>query len=280
MNIEFSSREDKAFPKMLDLASPRPEYAQGKEKLNYTYKFSSGEVLSASEDDEGIARIVIIRDGKEIFDFGEFASVKFFTPSFYIKKEISIKKLQGREGGWANRARISEVLVGDMRDPKSILMLLHEIGHILEYRKREGKYRHEILVELWKQYNGPFTKKYKDIRREIAEELSKEEREASALGLSIARQVEKDTGINLLEGFEGLDDLQDYIYSALLHHKLIRSEEMVASDEGIVKDLWVKIKMMLKFNQGNYGQEQWEFLQGLFDKNRLKRNRIDEINQS
>ncbi|MES3031767.1 MAG: hypothetical protein V4699_00800, partial [Patescibacteria group bacterium] len=88
MSLEFSQRQVESLEKVNDLVYSRPNYLEGKEKLNFTYKFSTGEVLSATEDENGVAQIEVRRAEKKVFDFHEIVpkSVKFTTPTFYIKK--------------------------------------------------------------------------------------------------------------------------------------------------------------------------------------------------
>lgn len=252
------------------LAMPRAEYAKGIEKLNFTQQFSTGETLNANEDDAGIANINIQKDGKEIYNFNDLKPIHYVTPSFYSKKGISMNGRSAMEGDWGNLAGIFEVQVGDMRDSKSIALLLHEVGHLIYNRKNTNKkYGYSNLAELWEHSNGPFTKKDKDTRKELAEEISKEERGAWAEGLKLARQLKKEKGFNLLEGFENLEDLQKIIYAGLISYRLGLGEKMIASDEGVIKDAWVSIKNKLGLTEENYGKEQWEFLQTIFDKNKL-----------
>jgi hypothetical protein len=267
-NPEFNEKE--VVEKAYTLATPRSEYVDGKLKLNFEYIFSTGEILSATEDNSGIAHIVIKKDGEEIFDFRKLVPGKFVTPSYYIKKGIPMKGKSVIEGGWGNLAGLFEIQIGDMQDPKSIALLLHEIGHIIEWRGKEGKYKYKDLTELWKIYNGPFTKKYHDVRQKLAQAISDEERTAWVEGLKIARKIKQENGINLLEGFENLRDLQYIIYVGLLSHRLGVEEDMIASDEGLMRDIWIKTKKKLGLGDKNYGAEQGEFLKDIFDKNKFK----------
>ncbi|MES3031768.1 MAG: hypothetical protein V4699_00805 [Patescibacteria group bacterium] len=157
-----------------------------------------------------------------------------------------------------------------MKDPKSILLLLHEIGH-LYYNGRRGKNKNKKLdlVGLLEQHND---KEDKDIRKRLVELISEEERTAWSEGLMIARRLKKEKGFNLLEGFESLSDLQDIMHSALMVYRLGVGDTMIIGDEGVWRHIWVKIKEKVGLKEENYGKEQWEFLKNLFDKDKLKRN--------
>jgi hypothetical protein len=261
----FTEKEYDAYKKGCELIAS-PEYAKGEKKLHFEYTFSTGEVLTATENQEGEAQIVIRKNGETVLDFSEIVpgiKYHFYTPTYCLTRGISFTP------DWSQVLSFS-ILIGDMRDPKSIALLLHEIGHSLEKVKTDHSDKTD-LAKLWEKHAGPLTKKYKDARRKLAEEISNDERSAWALGLNLARRLKKEKGIDLLEGFDDLEDLNSVIYTGLLSYRMGIGKEMISSDEGIVKDVYEEIKQKLGLGDTTYGREQWQFLRDKFDKGRLKR---------
>jgi hypothetical protein len=268
MPYEFPSlndREVEAYEKLRETLSPRPEYAEGKEKLHFEHQFSTGEVLYAFEDQRGIAEIIIKKGDEVVMDFKDLLPAqvyRFVTPS-YFKDTFQRPDLQ--TGDWGTIERIHAISVGDMRNAKSIFFLLHEIGHV---RNRELK-GHRDPGEEWENVNGLFKKDEGEDRRKIIKEISDVERGATAEALKITRHTKEAKNINLLEGFESSDELRDFIYAALLTYRISHGNEMIRSDNGLLKEIWEAIQKKLFDKQES--SEQWEFLETLFDKGRLKR---------
>lgn len=263
---EVSKREDKALREGYRLAMPGKEYVEGERKLNFHYTFSTGEVLSATENDEGIAAIVIKKREEVVLNFQDLLPTQFYK---FVTPRMHAWAKRADAGEWSNEP--FTVHIGDMRDPKSIALLLHEIGHILDYEKREGKYKNKSTRELWESYTGPSTKHLKKERAELAEEISIEERNAWANALTITRRVKQEKGVNLLEPFRDLSELREVIYGGLLNYRMGVAEQVTSSDEGVITDMVMKVFGKLGFPKGKYGAAQEKSLEGLFDKNRLKR---------
>ena len=268
---DFTKDELKAGNEVIDMLTPRPEYKDGKIKLNFKYEFPGGEILSATEDKEGKTSIIITKGKKKIFDFAKIQNINFVTPSQLIDEGLK------SDGMWGNSNGQYEVKIGDMRDPKDIAILLHEIGHIVRLKKGTGKFKefkefqYIALGKEWEEHTGAFSQRHSEYRKKLAEAISDEERTAWAEGLKIARKLKKKTGINLLEGFRDLHDLQKVIYGALLTYRLKVGQDMISSDSGLIKDTLAKIKEKIGLADDEYGLEQSKFLKGLFDKDKLKR---------
>lgn len=263
---QLHEREITALREGRRLSEPSKEYVEGEEELNFHYTFSTGEVLSATEDDQGIARIIIRKGEEVVLDFQDLLPTEFYK--FTTPRQHSWAP-RADKGEWSNES--FTVHVGHMKDPKSIALLLHEIGHIVDFQEREGKYKNKNTRELWREYTGVTTKNLQNIRNELAEEISTEERNAWANALKIARKIKQEKKVDLLEGFKDLDELRDGIYAGLLNYRMGIAEDMTISDEGLIKGMAMKIWQKLGFSKGEYGADQTKFTEGLFDKNRLKR---------
>lgn len=263
---EVTDREAVALREGSRLATPSREYVEGKRKLDFHHTFSTGEVLSATENSEGVATIIIKRGEEIVLNFQDLLPTEFYkfvTPRMYTWAR------RADSGEWANEP--FTIKVGDMQDPKSMALLLHEIGHILDYESREGKYKNKNTRDLWESYTGASTKNLKNERTELAQEISTEERNAWASALKIARKVKQDKGVDLLEPFKDLDELREVIYAGLLNYRIGITDDMTSSDAGVIKDIAVKIWQKLGLPKGEYGAAQEKLTEHLFDKNRLKR---------
>ena len=89
---------------------PKPEYARGEEKLKYSGVFSTGEVLEASEDQEGIASITIKKGDSVVVDFSDFLPphYKFAAPS-HLKERVYVE--EEMRGNWGHDSENKLILV-------------------------------------------------------------------------------------------------------------------------------------------------------------------------
>ncbi len=228
------------------------EYAEGREKLNYRCQLSSGEFFEATEDN-GEAKFVISRDGKEIFNFGDLVpkEFKFATPQYWLNLNESDKSAPPRfkedpegyrkevQGEW--QCGENFISVGEVSSLQDILTLLHEVGHYYEDFSTLGN-----------------DKKEGD-KKEAAKLSSKSERAAWAYALNFARKISKDLNIDLFEGFSDREDLKKYIYTCLSTHRYMAELEssgvlMVAMDILGIKSI---------------NPKKMKWLDSLFDKRKL-----------
>ena len=268
---DLTWKERKVYKEMMPLAYSRREYVEGLQKLNYQYIFSNGDILNASEDENGIASVVIKRDDKVIVNFQDIVpNYKFITPTYLIKQDAP-KRFQEIVGGnWNSFTSKFMINVGDMRDPRSIMLLMHEIGHCIDYSN--GKHNPNQTEDARARYNGLFKTKYQAQRQKIAKEISNMERDAWVNALKIARDLKTEKNVNLFEGFANLNELQKLLYAGFMSYRMEVGEEMIASDEGLVGQIWEKIKQ--KFVSKNSHEEQWKYMEELFDKGKLRRKTL------
>jgi len=221
------------------------EYVEGRERLKYKYQFSSGELFEATED-VGEAKFVILRDGKEIFNFKELVpeGFKFLTPKYWPNPVESdgLEKRQGESirGKWA--CGEDAISVGKFDSIRDVVALLHEIGHSkgkIPFMERQTAH---IMGEK---------------KREI-ELYSQEERSAWAEALKAARKVDRDLGVDLFEGFYDTEDLKEYIYTCLTTHRYLAELQAAGKLDIILNVLGLK-----SINQNS------EWLGKLFDKRKL-----------
>ena len=269
---QVTQREADVSLKSIELANARPEYAEGKIKLNYKYTFTTGEAIEATEDKDGIAKIIIKRGDQMIFDFQDLIpNYKFLTPTG--QRSRSFRTQPNGEFMYSQFM----IAVGDMHDsdPRAILLLLHEVGHGINLNRNRSKtdaYKNDLGARTeWGYLSGLFKKGSAERRKELVELISKSERNAWAEALKITRQIKEKEGLNLLEGFKNFDELEELISSTLLTYRETFGRSMIKSDQGLFN--LIKNKVLGK----SYGSEQWNFLKNLFDKNRLNRKSISEI---
>lgn len=207
---------------------PRKEYVEGVLKLDYSYRFPTGEVLEATESN-GEAKIVIKRKGEIIVDFNKLMPLggRLLTPSYWSSETRAADK-EGNIGNWGGGGRsLPTILVGDMRDPRSIFALLHEMGHTW----RSGVPR------------VPYT-------QTAIETESGEERKAWAKAISLARQIKKDSGLNLFNVFEDSVQFQKFVQLCLFNHRLKTREYL-----GLDWREWLSVPWLKKlFDKGKLGR--------------------------
>jgi len=242
-------------------------FREGKERLNLDYQSPNGWNFRATEGG-GQAKFKILEHGKEVFDLGDLApnGVKFFTPTHWLSsgrftemtangvREIPEDRRRSLQGAWQRGEDF--VSVGSMTSIRDVLPLLHELGHSggSEDEIRNAKARGD-----WKK---------------AAELVSKSERDAWANALKMAKKVKKDTGVDLLEGFSGDDDLKTYIHTALSGHRFLSEFELSGIPTDFLKDL---ILGKYKMDPASKG---YEWLDKLFDKRELVKGKTTETTVS
>jgi len=266
MNIlegNFTKKEQQASNQSITEMTPRPEYVEGKIKLNFEHQFSTGEVFKAHEDSEGNVAIILERDGKIIFNFKDLFIGSFLTPTL-IQRQVASGAIDNYDaqimtGQWAADALKDIVNIGDMDDPKDIFILLHEIGH--SFQKRE-KQKRKIMEK--KQY-GLFLSRgrKKEFVTGLIKNSSDMERGAWAWALNTARRIQKQHQVNIFEVFKDSDEFEKFIYGALITYRQGNAKELneLAEEGGI-----------------GFGPLRWlpepidiKRLASLFDKERLQR---------
>ncbi len=223
---------------------PRDEYKEGRLKLDFTYKFQHGEVLRATEDEEGFARVVLERNGKKVFDFNELLpdGYRFATPS-YLKTNNSDRIRNSLSGGHFKDPKNKLLFIGDMRTPDDIFAVLHEVGHANQKSLDLKKMPHETVGEVIERR-----------KKEIAA-ISFRERDAWSSALKIARAIKNKTAVDLFEPYENFSALKQVIYGALLTHRF--DDEYLEAQVGQFSEDDMKIFENL-FDKGKFGKEKKE----------------------
>ncbi|MDP1689571.1 MAG: hypothetical protein Q8L47_05620 [bacterium] len=196
------------------LVRSRREYEKGEIKLDFQFQFENGEILKATENEDGIASIVIEQNGNNLIDMKDYipSDFKMVTPTYLrahgLEKYIKV--------GWSAiySAKEKIIVIGDMTEGRHLTSLLHEFGHT----KFEG-WDKEVMKELKEQKDVGILKKIRAFRNFIRAK-STNERSAWAEAIKIARKIRKQYGVNLLEPIKDLESLKQIIYAALTTHRI------------------------------------------------------------
>ena len=247
------------------------DYVEGKRKLDFVHKFSSGETLRGGEDKNGRAEFVLERDGKPLFNLRNLVTgVRFVTPTYWLGVNLSSeeiheswrespKKLKVLVEAYRGRWRHLEpnvVSIGRMDSLEDILSLLHELGHV---RDRKLSSRMDDVDEAERQGD-----------KKLALSLcSVSERPAWANALKMAREVKRLFGVDLLEAFNGKDEVLEYVKTALATHRL-GNELMMA---GRILKNSKELADAISLKGDVLSEEDQELLRSLFDKKKFAKPR-------
>lgn len=204
-----------------DLVQSSPEYQNGESKLDFQYQLEDGEILRATENEDGIATIVIERDGDVLVDLKDYIPDDFkIVTATYLRTH---KLEKDYKANWSVITPKNQklVVVGDMRDIRQTLILFHEFGHT----KFEGWNKGVTKILNEQRDVGLFKKE--EAYRNFIEASSTNERGAWAEALKIVRQIRKQYGVDLLGPIKDLKSLKQIIYAALATHRDGREFEIV-----------------------------------------------------
>jgi hypothetical protein len=244
--------------KYSSLTNPRKEYAEGLTKLDYKHTFSTGEVFEATEGDEGMASFVLKKEGQVIFDFAELLPPGFLFVTPRRRKHIPFSAVTEKiYGHWATECTYEIVLVGDMRTPEEIFVLLHEIGHTHQTKDWKESVMDESYVA---DKPGHTAAKYN----------SEVERNAAAYVIRALRVVKEKTKVNLVEVFKDKKEFTEFIYMGLLGHKMFNKSNLLFQDTKSIID---KIKRAWS----GLPREDGELLDSLYDKGRMRRAKKQDL---
>jgi len=262
---KLSENEAALLDKAFRLGRPRREYCSGKIKLEFRSPFTNGDLFSAMESPEGIADIAVTRNNVKLLDFKELVPGYTFVTPTYVHKKFPLDA-KGIAGFWTSLPDERLILVGDMREARTIYMLLHEIGHAVELTHGDAASARKARADFPK-YTGSFKRRFKDKRRELATVISNDERRANLHALRIVRSVKAAHDVNLLESFNNFKELRDMMYAALLSYRISRGVALVESDKGYMNGVIDDFRSVFGFVPDD--SEQWEFMSKLFDKGKL-----------
>lgn len=257
---EATAKEQETVEGPVRINEPRDEYVEGKLKLDVEYVLPAGELLRATENEEGIASVVIQKKDNSIIDLGELLEpgYKLVTPT-YIHKIVEdddrskdfLEALTGRWTHVAIREKSSNkilhqfISVGDMRDPSLVFTLLHEMGHTNQGTLGRHTTPHSLRT-----------------RESLGAEKSVRERDAWARAIRMARELRREHDIDLFKLFEDWDHFKKFIYGSLITHRYVhqyKTEKSIASN----KNVWQRI-----FG-AKLDKKDLDYLKKLFDKEKF-----------
>jgi len=173
----------------------RPEYAEGEAKLNFHHTYSSGAVLNAEENPEGIVSINFTdKENKKVLEVEKSlpSSYYFVSPSYIINNHDLLEKYMSSLGVFQLLDE-NLILIGDMKSGKDLLSIFHEMGHINQKRGLISAHGYE--------------------------EISKRERGAWAFALKKVREIKKETGVNIFESFNSKQEVLEFVYAHLYEYR-------------------------------------------------------------
>lgn len=226
----------------------RPEYAEGRLKLNFEHIFDNGEKLIVQEDENGIAAIVFKKNNEVIFDFANLLpkDTQFITPSFlnnYIEQaekqgfsyndtrwehyDQDLTNLVLDKGEWECSINSKYILIGDWHDnTQNIAMVLHEIGHSYQNVKqlfKDFKEIERLITNLSEQPEESINKETivsnVDKIKQVMVKHSESERGAWAYAIRKLREIQKKTSINLKSFFPTTESIISFANSSLCIHR-------------------------------------------------------------
>lgn len=245
-----------------NLVAPSKDYLDGKLPISFEYNFVTGEKFKATENNSGDPLLVLEKDGKMIFSFNDYIAplgYSFVTPRSKLSRDIFVK-ISIDVGEWQCHPPFKLISIGEMKDPKSIFFLLHELGHAIHNSKLGLG---EVAVV--------FPQKHpKERKKAIISSI--QERQAFSEALTLAREIKRKYNIDLLEVFNDLAQLRKYIYASLIIARYNYSvSEMLEENKSGFKKLLDYVK-----NVKPDADEILKFYRNFFDKGRT----LNKINTS
>lgn len=261
----LSVQERSAVKKAVFFDLPRPEYASGKIVLQFEHRFPVGEVLEASQDEEGLARIILKRGDEVLVNFKDFAEGgRLVTPKYMIRltmNEQAEASYFGQPGRWRANPTEGFLQVGDMKDPRSVFTLLHELGHM--HQKKEFKKAKKVVGVIGSERLTPNNAK------RFAELMSALERGGWAWALRAARKIREQHKVDLFELFRDGRAFREFVYGPLASHKIDAEMFLKLSKRGFAPmSVAAAISECARIA---LEEKDFELLEQLFDKGRLRR---------
>jgi hypothetical protein len=186
------------------------------------YKFSTGQAFDLYSKPDGECKCIVTNNGEQVFDLAQYipqnsrfvnekyldrlyekqygtASIEGTLQSRRDNRRAHARKIKGKTG-----ENITEYLIDaqpDTNSPKDIFILLHEIGHAVDFFEDHQSTQNATPIY----------------------ELSRKETAAWLNALKIAVDIYQKYGINMLEFFDSYQDLENFIKQALASYR--KSEE-------------------------------------------------------
>jgi len=234
-------------PIINEMAGSLNKYEMDEKK--YRYEYSDGSKIEILETDNGFVSIILKNDKGEI-------NINSYLPAGW---QIKIYK---KDRDFHCNYHEKLIGIGRITGPKVFLDILHEIGHAIHNNGLsdvEHKKDDSIHDDLSTSSESEKLKHY-----------SVAERMGWANALKLARRLKNEIGVDVLEVFSSLEDLQKYIYTCLSTYRY--TGEMMLANENLISK---PISNLRGWFRSNFGQiisdEEMKFLEGLYDKKKLSR---------
>lgn len=198
----------------------RKEFAQDREvgpfRANHTFR--NGTRLIGIENKNGVPEIMFIRNGEALVDMQDYLPEGFtLTRQTNPEKELAANR-------WYTNLETRQINVGDMSDPRALLSLLHEIGHVhtdWEEQQVATAVQHETTAD--ESDASP------EARRESAKKVMQmwaaEERGPWAYAVLKLREIAEKADFEVDELFASSDELRSFIHNHLETYRRVQAEK-------------------------------------------------------
>lgn len=218
---EISDTEKEEIKKVLEDSQ---EYSEGKIPLAYQYMFPDGKTFQALQDENGFGRLLVVKKEKIIFDFSKLvpSDVKFVTPTYFEKHpdDTAGNDWFREHGGWGAHLLWKKIFCGELKDPRQILNILHEAGHINNNNEEEFRVRKHLVHSA--ASNAGELQNFIAVDKKLAKLTSIMERKAWAWALTAAKKISRETGVDFCHLFSNFQDIKNYIRDCLRPYRSSR----------------------------------------------------------
>ena len=243
-SLEKEEAKDKALAEQVEVLeriaetiSPSEKYQTGELKVDHEFTLPEGSIVRSREDKEGFVQIVLEKPDGSLVDFSDFLPPdwRFVSPTWCLRKE-GLKRMAGM---WFSHEENKIVSVGEIKNPESILALLHEIGHTK--RPLDAEYKKAMFKDFGR--SEPFHHK-----------RSSRERNAWADAIKIMRTL-REEGVDFFELFSW-DKIKTLMFATLAYHRLC-----------------IKLEKELEMTKKDpeFGEKDLAYLEKLFDGGKFER---------
>ncbi len=250
------------FREIVKQSEPSIEYKEGKKRLHFTHRFSTGHNLEVSENDEGLVSFVISFEGKTLIDLSKSHFIgpgyKVVSPSYLISHNIVSEKIGDFYTSVPDNDQEEALIVmGDMRSPYHILSAIHEIGHSWVPNIPTAK---ETILD--RKQKRPVDAPHSHVPLgEKAELISYLERTAWAAALRIVRVVKEEYGLDLFESFKSREKIRKQIMLSMASYRYDLEEKTYMN---AWKLLWAEREK--GSTRKSPKDSEWDVFGDLFDK--------------
>jgi len=216
----------------LELTTSQDEYRRGEAPLHFKHELSNGATLKFEQDDAGIANVQILRGSDVVFDAcNELpADWKLVTPTYLLNNrgEAESDDFTPYDALWRTSFLHKNIRIGDIDDPKELLIMLHEIGHAIDPARYEMAQSQLAQIYHWNEASNPDEKGKAHIQ--FAYTIAADERRAWAYAILRLRKIISAAEIDMKEFFPTFENMRDYIHTFLDSYKNDVAEGAAQSD--------------------------------------------------